>query len=47
MRREDEVEPVQVLRLTAARLWAGEAPVEMEGDEVTLPAEEPKTATTL
>jgi hypothetical protein len=44
VRREDEVKPVQVLRLTAARLWAGEATGEMEGDKVTLPAKEPMTA---
>jgi hypothetical protein len=45
--REDEVKPVQVLLLKAARLWAGEASVEMEGGEVTRPVEEPMTATTL
>ena len=37
-------EPRDVLRLTAARLGAGEAPGEMEGDKVTLPVKEPMTA---
>ena len=47
VRREDEVKPAPALRFRAGRLWAGEAQVEAEGDEVTLPAEEPRTATTL
>jgi hypothetical protein len=47
VRREDEVKPAPVLLLRAARLAAGEAQVEAEGDEVALPVEEPMTATTL
>ena len=47
VRREDEVKPTSALRFRAERLGAGEAQVEAEGDEVTLPAEEPRTATTL
>ena len=49
MRREpeDEVKPAPGLRLRAASLGAGEAQVEMEGDEVKPPVEEPRTATTL
>jgi hypothetical protein len=47
VRREDEVKPAPALLLRAARLGAGEAQVEAEGDEVNLPAEEPRTATTL
>ena len=46
MRREDEVKPTSALRFRAERLGAGEAQVEAEGDEVTLPAKEPRTATT-
>jgi hypothetical protein len=47
VRRADEVKPASALLLRAGRLGAGEAQVEMEGDKVTLPAEEPRTATTL
>ena len=47
VRREDEVKPAPALGLRATRLGAGEAQVEAEGDEVTLPAKEPRTATTL
>ena len=47
VRREDEVKPTSALRFRAIRLGAGEAQVEAEGDEVTLPAKEPRTATTL
>jgi len=47
VRREDEAKPAPALLLRAERLGAGEAQVEAEGDEVTLPAEEPRTATTL
>jgi len=47
MRRENGVKPVQVLRLRAARLGAGEAPVEMEGTKVTRPVGEPMTATAI
>ncbi len=43
----DEAKPAPALRFRAGRLWAGEAQVEAEGYEVTLPAEEPRTATTL
>ena len=46
VRREDEVKPAPALRFRAGRLWAGEAQVEAERDEVTLPAEELRTATT-
>ncbi len=41
MRREDEVKPAPALLLRAGRLGAGEAQVEVEGEKVTLPAEEP------
>jgi hypothetical protein len=47
VRGEDEVKPAPALGLRATRLGAGEAQVEAEGDEVTLPAKEPRTATTL
>jgi hypothetical protein len=47
VRREDEVKPAPALRFRAEGLWAGEAQVEMEGEEVTRPVEEPRTATTL
>ena len=47
MRRENEVKPAQVLRLRVARLSAGEAQVEAEGDKGTLPVGGPMTATTL
>ena len=47
VRREDEVKPAPVLLLRAASLGAGEAQVEAEGDEEKLPAEEPRTATTI
>jgi hypothetical protein len=43
----DEVKPAPASRLRAEGLWAGEAQVETERDEVTLPAEELRTATTL
>ena len=43
----DEAKPAPTLLLRAARLGAGEAQVEAERDEVTLPAEELRTATTL
>jgi hypothetical protein len=43
----DEAKPAPTLVLRAARLGAGEAQVEAERDEVTLPAEELRTATTL
>jgi hypothetical protein len=46
-RREDEVKPAPASRLRAEGLGAGEAQVEAEGDEVKLPVEEPRTATTL
>jgi hypothetical protein len=46
VRREDEVKPAPALLLRAARLGAGEAQVEAEGDEVNLQAEELRTATT-
>jgi hypothetical protein len=45
--RDDEVKPAPAPRLRAEGLWAGEAQVEAERDEVTLPAEELRTATTL
>ena len=47
VRREDEVKPAPALGLRATRLGAGEAQVEAEGDEVTLPVVEPMTAATL
>ena len=47
VRREDEAKPASALLLRAERLGAGEAQVEMEGEKVTLPVEEPRTATTL
>jgi hypothetical protein len=47
VRREDEVKPAPALRFRAERLWAGEAQVEAEGNEVTLPVKEPRAATTL
>ena len=43
----DDAKPAPALLLRAVRLGAGEAQVEAEGDEVTLPAEELRTATTL
>ncbi len=48
-RREDEAKPASESAsfLRAARLGAGEAQVEAEGDEVKLPVEEPMTAATL
>jgi hypothetical protein len=42
-----DAKPAPALLLRAARLGTGEAQVEAEGDEVTLPAEELRTATTL
>ena len=47
VRREDEAKTRLGLTLRAGRLGAGEAQVEMEGEKVTLPVEEPRTATTL
>ncbi len=50
MRRENEVKPAQVARLRAARaarLSAGEAQVEAEGDEVTLPVRDPSCNVTV
>jgi hypothetical protein len=47
VRRADEAKPASALLLRAGRLGAEEAQVEMEGDKVTLPAKEPRTATTL
>ncbi len=47
MRREDEAKPASASLFRAERLGAGEAQVEKEGETVTLPAEEPRTATTL
>ena len=47
VRREDEVKPASASRLRAEGLGAAEAQVEMEGEKVTLPVEEPRTATTL
>ena len=47
VRNANRGKPDRVLRLRAASLSAGEAQVEAEGDEVTLPVEEPMTATTL
>ena len=43
----DEAKPAPTLLLRAARLGAGEAQVEAEGDEMTPQVEEPMTATTL
>ena len=43
----DEVKPAPASRLRAEGLWAGEAQVEAGRDEVTLPAEELRKATTL
>ena len=47
VRNANKGKPDRVLRLRAASLRAGEAQVEAEGDEVTLPVEEPMTAATL
>ena len=47
VRNANRGKPDRVLRLRAASLRAGEAQVEAEGDEVTLPVEEPMTAATL
>ena len=47
MRSKSRGKPDRVLRLRVARLLAGEAQVEAEGDEVTLPVREPMTAATL
>ena len=47
VRRENGVKPGQVLRLRAASLWAGEAPVEMEGTKATRLIAEPMTATAI
>jgi hypothetical protein len=47
VRRADEVKPASALLFRAVRLGAEEAQVEAEGDEVTPPAEEPRTAITL
>ena len=47
VRREDEPKPASASLLRAERLGAGEAQVEMEGEKVTLPVKEPRTATTL
>jgi hypothetical protein len=47
VRRADEAQPASALLLRAGRLGAGEAQVEMEGDEMTPQVEEPMTATTL
>ena len=47
VRNANKGKPDRVLRLRVASLRAGEAQVEAEGDEVTLPVEEPMTATTL
>ena len=47
VRREDEAKPAPALLFRAERLAAGEAQVEMEGEKVTLPVEEPRTAATL
>ena len=47
VRNANRGKPDRVLRLRAASLLAGEAQVEAEGDEVTLPVEEPMTAATL
>ena len=47
VRNANKGKPDRVLRLRVASLRAGEVQGEAEGDEVTLPAEEPMTATTL
>ena len=47
VRREDEAKPASASLFRAERLGAGEAQVEKEGEKVTLPVEEPRTATTL
>ena len=47
MSNESRGKPAQVLLLRAASPRAGEAQVEAEGDEVTLPVVEPMTAATL
>ena len=47
VRREDEAKPASALLFRAGRLGAGEAQVEWEGEEVTLPVKEPRTAATL
>ena len=47
VRNANRGKPDRVLRLRAASLRAGEAQVEAEGDEVSLPVEEPMTAITL
>jgi hypothetical protein len=47
VRSANKGKPAQVLRLRAARLSAGEAQVEAEGDEATLPVGEPMTAAAL
>ena len=47
MRREDEVKPAPALRFRAGGLGTGEAQVEAEGDEATLPVGEPMTAAAL
>jgi hypothetical protein len=47
VRREDEAKPASASLFRAERLGAGEAQVEMEGEKVTLPVEEPRTAATL
>jgi hypothetical protein len=47
VRNANRGKPDRVLRLRAASLRAGEAQVETEGDEATLPVEEPMTAATL
>jgi hypothetical protein len=47
VRREDEAKPASASLVRAERLGAEEAQVEMEGEKVTLPVEEPRTAATL
>ena len=47
VRNANRGKPDRVLRLRVASLRAGEAQVEAEGDEVTLPVEGPMTVTTL
>ena len=47
VRRADEVKPASALLFRAERLGAEEAQVEAEGEKVTLPVKEPRTATTL
>ena len=47
VRNANKGKPDRVLHLRVASLRAGEAQVEAEGDEVTLPVEEPMTAATL